>query len=185
MISKLEFDLLRNTEWIHRKRETLKKIDHLFYAVSENLNAIPIFQDFKSKHPELKYRPKVNKGEMLQGLPFRILDFPVFYSKENVLAFRLLFWWGQPIYNMLHVKGTYLNRVNFTELNAALSNQENLGFRNSGAEWDFDFDVETPKSVENKDAAFIQVWKKHPLEKLAQLPEIYSADFALWNSLLI
>lgn len=52
--------------------------------------------------------PKISRGEKYLGLPYIILDYPRIFEKENILAIRTLFWWGNFCSVTLHVNGKYL-----------------------------------------------------------------------------
>ena len=50
------------------------------------------------------------KGEHLEHCPYQYLDFPKFYTKDEKLAFRSLFWWGHHIVFSLIIEGGHLRR---------------------------------------------------------------------------
>ncbi|MEX2590065.1 MAG: hypothetical protein WD334_07650 [Chitinophagales bacterium] len=186
MISSEELQLIKNEEWIQRKRIVLDKIEKLFYQSAQKLQSTNEYQQFCTGFPELKNLPKVNKGEMLRGLPWRMLDFPVHFSSDHVLANRLLFWWGQPLYNILHLKGAYLQNLDFDKLSNVLLDNPNLKFRTEGEEWDFSFveeNIITKEIIES--SAFLQIWKSYPLKTLEQMPVRFIEDFKIWKALLL
>ena len=51
--------------------------------------------------------PKISKGENYNGFPYVIMDYPAYFSKENIFALRTMFWWGSFISITLHLKGSY------------------------------------------------------------------------------
>lgn len=51
--------------------------------------------------------PKISRGENYNGLPYLVLDYPAVFGKENILAFRTMFWWGNFFSITLHLQGTY------------------------------------------------------------------------------
>lgn len=58
----------------------------------------------------LQVSPKISKGENYRGLPYVVLDYPRYFSREQVLAVRTFFWWGNFISVTLHLKGAPLER---------------------------------------------------------------------------
>jgi hypothetical protein len=50
---------------------------------------------------------KISKGENFRGLPYIVLDFPREFGKDDVLAIRTLFWWGNYFSITLQLKGRY------------------------------------------------------------------------------
>lgn len=51
--------------------------------------------------------PKISRGENYKGLPYLVLDYPAVFNKENIVAFRTMFWWGNFFSITLHLQGTY------------------------------------------------------------------------------
>jgi hypothetical protein len=45
------------------------------------------------------------KGEHLEECPYQYLDFPRYYTRQDKLAFRSLFWWGHHLVFALIVEG--------------------------------------------------------------------------------
>ena len=67
----------------------------------------------QENYPQLlKISPpaKLSKGENLNGLPYRVMDFPRIFKQEDVFAIRTLVWWGKQISVTLHLKGKYLKQ---------------------------------------------------------------------------
>jgi hypothetical protein len=50
---------------------------------------------------------KISKGENFRGLPYIVLDFPREFAKDDILAIRTLFWWGNYFSITLQLKGKY------------------------------------------------------------------------------
>lgn len=75
-----------------------KNITHAIYAHYGAL--IDVFKNEISHH--VFHLPKgvniqngkISRGENYEGLPYIILDFPAFFSVENIFAVRNFFWWG-------------------------------------------------------------------------------------------
>lgn len=55
----------------------------------------------------LQLSPKISKGENYQGLPWVMLDFPRYYTAENIFAIRTMFWWGRYFSHFIILKGEY------------------------------------------------------------------------------
>lgn len=50
---------------------------------------------------------KISKGENYHGLPYLVLDYPSVFEKEDIMAFRTMFWWGNCFSVTLHLQGIY------------------------------------------------------------------------------
>lgn len=185
MFDHSDIDLLKNKAWILHKNKVLEEIENQLYQAAKNLQETESYQSFKSKFPELKNIPKVNRGENLEGLPYRLLDFPVYFDKENILAFRLLFWWGRPIHFILHLKGKYLDAVDQRQLKTLFEQDSNLKYRNSGEEWSFDYQSFQSDTDLASDASFLQICKQYPIESLNEIEAILKGNFKNWSELFL
>lgn len=106
-LSTEEAELVNNTKWILTKHIITKKVFQLF----GDLNAI-----LKRETESYKYlfpdnikdqNGKITKGENYQLLPYVILDFPSFFSKNRIFAIRTMFWWGNFFSITLHLSGEH------------------------------------------------------------------------------
>lgn len=53
---------------------------------------------------------KISKGENYKCLPYMMLDFPAYFTKDDVLAFRTMFYWGNFISSTFHLQGRFVKR---------------------------------------------------------------------------
>ena len=109
-LSERELKLVTDSEWILTKHVIIQKIYDLFGALLEDMkleNAnLPILNN-----SILKNNGKISKGENYLGLPYIILDYPNYFTKENIYAIRTMFWWGNFFSSTLHVKGIFKNQI--------------------------------------------------------------------------
>lgn len=122
-------ELINDSTFLNTKNEIIAFLSQELYKLAGDTK-----QNFKQS---LDAVPKVSKGENLKGLPYLVLDYPRIFQKENVFAFRTLFWWGNYVSFTLHLKGEYLDSQ---FINPLLLNQEKdiciVSF--SGDEWNHD-----------------------------------------------
>lgn len=85
--------------------------------------------------------PKISRGEQYKELPYVILDQPRIFSREQVFAFRSIFWWGHYFIQVLHLKGMYQHQF-ASRLLAARERLGAAGFYVSVGtdEWEHDFE---------------------------------------------
>jgi len=93
-LSDKEQELVNNTDWILTKYAIIQKV----YAMFGDL-LIPMQQTITNEKellpPEVNTSyPKISKGENYKGLPYVMLDYPRCFEKDNILAMRTFFWWG-------------------------------------------------------------------------------------------
>src|SRR5689334_6032402 len=111
MLSQKEMELVTRADWILTKNGIIKKVKQLFEELQEKQT-----EELKAHRSELpaavfSFSPKISKGENYQGLPYLVLDHPRIFEKENILAVRTLFWWGNFFSTTLHVAGEYKKKL--------------------------------------------------------------------------
>ncbi len=176
-LSKEEQHLVCNTEWILTKRKVLEKISVLFGELSVNV------QDLLKKEswlpPEMLYSvSKISKGENYLGLPYSILDYPRFFSGNDIIAVRTMFWWGNFFSVTLHLAGEY--KARFEErvssfLEKAGNEQEIIYCCVNANQWHHHFEPENYRAVQSleaqgvraviKDRDFIKLALRLPLQQ--------------------
>ncbi|MBL0233344.1 MAG: hypothetical protein IPQ08_06735 [Chitinophagaceae bacterium] len=89
-LSAEEKRLLQTERFILTKNRILQKAMLLFgelkTAFDQQLNGIDL--------PVGTASAKISKGENYQGLPWIMLDHPRYFNKEETIAIRSFFWWG-------------------------------------------------------------------------------------------
>ena len=126
-LSAKELELVINTDWILTKKIIIKKVIDLF-----GLLLLPMQQittQHKSNLPdELHLKdPKIFKGESYKELPYVMLDYPRYFEKENTLAIRTLFWWGNFFSVSLQLSGEIKQKA-IPNLMAAFLQMQNEDF---------------------------------------------------------
>lgn len=103
-----ELSTLHNTKFFEVKASATKKIEHLFAEVRDGIkNEIKRNKIIFPKEIDA-INGKIFRGENYLGLPYLVLDFPKHFSKDSVLAFRTMFWWGNFFSFTLHLQGKAL-----------------------------------------------------------------------------
>ena len=111
MLSPHELELVSDSSIILTKQVIIGKVNSLFSMLSQKMQskinlikqALPVEIQDNS--------PKISKGENYLQLPYLMLDYPRFFQKEETLAIRCLFWWGNQFSISLHVSGKIKERL--------------------------------------------------------------------------
>jgi hypothetical protein len=106
-LSPEETALVLNSRWILTKNIILHKAVQLLAGLQEDYSGSLSSKQGKLPAEFLSGSPKISKGENYEGLPYRILDYPAVFQKENILAVRTMFWWGNFFSITLHLSGRY------------------------------------------------------------------------------
>jgi hypothetical protein len=181
-LSSTEMELVRNADWLLTKNRIIDKVYHLLGHVAQQVRG-----DFGPA-------PKISRGENYQGLPWVMLDYPRQFSKEDVFAVRVFFWWGHFFSITLHVKGDYLQQHKTAILEQLQTlEQHNFHICISNDEWRHEFTIDNYVPVQEvgyttiqsmlNTAAFCRLSVKIPLEEWDRvekiLVELYDVIFAV------
>ncbi len=172
-LSAFEKQLVTDANWILTKNTIIQKVFVLFGELSKMGQSKAALQKLPAAITELP--PKISKGENYEGLPYVMLDYPRCFSKEDVFAIRIFFWWGNFFSITLHLKGKY--KLQFEQAVAdAISNGElnNAWINLTDEEWTHHFESTNMNPVQLTDAAALRNKK---VLKLA-----YKLDLNNWDS---
>src|SRR5262245_30564208 len=107
-LSETELLLMQDKNFFIHKRNISSKVISLFGELNEELR---LLNDSNASHigaDILSVSGKISKGENYLGYPWILLDYPRAFSKENIFAYRSLFWWGSCFSFTLHLSGIHL-----------------------------------------------------------------------------
>lgn len=103
---KNESDLLFNTELFPLKRRVNQKLYVLFEQIKMRLKDTKEHKQFIFPQGTDSETGKISQGENYQSYPWVMLDFPKLFNKEEIFAFRTLFWYGHYFSCSLLLSGT-------------------------------------------------------------------------------
>ncbi len=133
-LSAFEQQLVTDANWILTKNRIIEKVYLLFGNLSEQYKQVPLLQQLPAN--TLLTSPKISKGENYEGLPYVMLDYPRCFGKEDVLAIRTFFWWGNFFSITLQLKGKYLDQyTGVIQQNIGKTAIEELWINTGDEEW--------------------------------------------------
>ncbi|HEX7844316.1 MAG TPA: hypothetical protein VF476_00870 [Chitinophagaceae bacterium] len=141
-LSAKEMELIGNADWILTKNGILKKVQELLGGLLQEQQSV--IANYKPSLPAevVAISPKISKGENYKGLPYLVLDHPRYFDKENSLAIRSMFWWGNFFSTTLHISGSYKRRFEQNILgHLALLKEESLFICTNNEEWEHHFEA--------------------------------------------
>jgi len=190
-LSDKELSMIEDKDFLITKINIISEIENLLYNTKARLTDVTERKNysFLSK-PEFK-KGRVFKGEYYRELPFVTLDFPSIFEKQNVFAYRTMFWWGNFFSATLHLQGKYLEQHR-TKL---LSNFDMLLHQDiyicvGETPWEYHYgkDNYVKSSEKHKEiienSPFIKLSKRIPLEQIESIPQISSSFFLYLATLL-
>lgn len=123
-LSNAELSLACDANIILTKNRIIEKLYLLFGELSTQLPQQAVTRRH-SLSPEIYVQSaKIYKGEKYVELPYVLLDYPRCFKREDVLAVRHFFWWGNFFSVTLHLAGKYAEQYGETILKN-LYRQEN------------------------------------------------------------
>lgn len=186
-----ELQLVNNTEWILTKRRVMDKAIALLGNLSQQLQEL-VKKEAGSLAAEMVVsEPKISKGENYQGLPYAVLDYPRHFVKEDILAIRTLFWWGNFFSVTLHISGVFKQRYQQQLLNNLLEEGDGDIHLFTGTDpWQHHFGEDNYTAVVQLDreqirnvvetGPFIKLACRYPLDEWEHIPARVLDQSARW-----
>ncbi len=106
VLSSKELALIRNSDWFLTKKDITEKV---YCLLNEMIPEIEhwILEKANKNYQFKTQPPKIYRGENYNGLPYVTLDFPRWFTGEDIFAVRTMFWWGNFFSITLHLAGKY------------------------------------------------------------------------------
>ena len=186
-LSELETELIKNKGWILTKRSIINKVYQLFGEMHKIYKEISEQQTSSIVELCKNTAGKISKGENYLGLPYVIMDYPALFTKENILAIRTMFWWGNFFSISLHLSGEKFQiQNNFSKLFLFLK-ENNFYICVNENEWQHNFepsnyisafDLSENNFHEILDRNFLKISKNIELNKWNDTPEFLGKSFS-------
>jgi hypothetical protein len=106
-LSANELELVCNKEWILTKQIVIEKVYQLFGSLALSMQQYVQEESGNLPAAILLNAPKISRGENYLKLPYVMLDYPRYFTKDNTVAIRTFFWWGNFFSINLHLSGKY------------------------------------------------------------------------------
>lgn len=186
-LSDKELELVCNTGWILTKHTIIQKVYALYGETLPSLKNV-LEEKRNILPPEVfNYSPKISKGENYKLLPWVMLDYPRCFGKDDVMAVRIFFWWGNFFSVNLQLSGIYKAKA-LPALQHRFEWLKNEGYFICVGDgpWEHHFDetnfVSASKLTEQQFAIllekpFLKIAKKIPLEEWNRVPRFINCVF--------
>lgn len=172
-----ELDLASDPTILLIKYRMMEKVWDFLEEMQEGIRTqLPPFQDKLPEELNLT-NGKISKGENYKRLPFMMLDFPAYFSKNNILAFRTMFYWGNFISSTLHLQGNYKREYGLALIEYC-RNSEGIYFCVNNSPWEYDYKSNnyvllnelSADEIEDhlKNTDFIKLSLKFPVEEMPE-----------------
>lgn len=141
-----EYSIVNNSRFLLVKADIINKVKAEFEVLQDAyagiLNSAGIILPPTAA-------PKISRGENYKGLPYLVLDYPAVFNKENILAFRTMFWWGNFFSITLHLQGTYKEQYLQSITQKMLQNKPHgLHLSCNQTAWEYHYETANYRPVE-------------------------------------
>jgi hypothetical protein len=114
-LSAQELQLAGDQSFFLQKKIITQKIIAVLHELNHEIELIKSVHAASLPRDVLKISGKISKGENYLGLPYIVSDNPRVFSKQDIFAYRSMFWWGNYFSFTLHLSGKFMDdyRQNF------------------------------------------------------------------------
>ena len=184
----MEQQLVKRSDWILTKNHVMQKIRVMLEALQTERQGIVWEAAPSFLQVPLTINPKISRGENYRGLPWLVLDQPRYFNREEMLAIRTMFWWGEHFSVTLLVSGGLKKQMEPSLLSAYRMLKTN-GYALCIAEdpWEHHFEADhfismgsvTPKAYREHVSrhAFFKAGIRFPLSDIAIMPAKLNSEY--------
>lgn len=190
-----ELTLMQDSNFLRTKQLIVKKMELHLRNTAERLK--PLVLSKADKFPEcvLMKSGKISKGENYRDLPYLVLDYPRYFSKEAVFAFRTMFWWGNFLSCTLHLQGAVLDSYRDKLWENLPKSKGDIYFCIHQTPWEYHYEkdnylplaeisnLELTARIKAQD--FVKVSRKLAIDKYADLPGFAVETFELFYKMTV
>lgn len=190
--SQQELARIYDSSFLLSRNLIMEKMYALFYHFSQTITASPAHQSYRFPEATNILSPKISRGENYNGLPYIMMDFPALFSKENIFAFRTLFWWSNFFSFTLHLKGTPLaEKLDTIIRNMDLTRDGPIVYYSGADAWNHNLmdknylPFSDPAAVRRQATAygFLKLSRKLELARYAELEQVGLITYELFLTL--
>ena len=182
-LTQKELGTINNSEFLISKNRIISEIETQLKATKTELESLVDNSGKKLNISNEHFKSNISKGENYKNLPFVILDYPSIFQKNDIFAYRTMFWWGNYFSATLHLQGKYLDYYRnklLSNFSLLLNKDIYICINDSPWEYHFEsnnFEMLQPKHLEILEKKnFIKLSKKIPLEDYNSISQ-FSYDY--------
>jgi len=186
-----DVSLISDAGFLLAKVEVMSKINTLMDETRSSLRTQLSTGDFVFPLDLNLSSGKISKGEYYRGLPYFVLDYPALFGKQDILAFRTMFWWGNFFSATLHLQGKYLEERKdnlIKNIDSLLDRQLYICMGDTPWEYHYEPDNYQLLKVEHtqhiRSGQFLKISAKTALSEWETLPKFASDTLSLFLSVL-
>jgi len=106
-----ELAAMQDTSFFDVKAAVMKKISAALAGLKDQISENVSQYERQSPGHVFDHPGKISRGENYRGYPYLVLDYPRNFNRDEVFAYRCMFWWGHHFSYTLHVSGSYYEKA--------------------------------------------------------------------------
>jgi len=179
-LSAKELELVCNKEWILTKQLIIEKVYQLFGELAAAMQRYLMRKADAWPAQVIAIDPKISRGENYGRLPYVMLDYPRYFTKNTTLAIRTFFWWGNFFSINLQLSGGYMEfATRSLQRNFSFLQQHNYSICINAEPWHHHFGEDNYVPIKNlTTAAFLDLLSHKPFIKIAKQINLQQWDVA-------
>ncbi len=179
-LSAKELELVCNKEWILTKQIIIEKVYQLFGELAAVMQQYVMLRPDELPAQVVANGPKIAKGENYKGLPYVMLDYPRYFTKDATLAIRTFFWWGNFFSINLQLSGVHLQlAANSLRRNFIFLQQHDYSICINTAPWHHHFGQDNYMPLKNLTTTeYLNLLSDEPFFKIAKQIDLQQWDAA-------
>src|ERR1051326_79600 len=180
-----ELRTIHNSDFFRIKSSATFKIDSLLAETRDKIKSLIEKEKLGFPKEVDASMGKIFRGENYLGLPYLVLDFPKYFGKDSVLAFRTMFWWGNFFSCTLHIAPVKSFRPN-------LLLKKGVYFCVNDNPWQYQYEKDNYILIDKlsekkilthiKKNNFIKLSRKIKLKDYKKLPKFAEETFSILSS---
>ena len=182
-LSDQEFKIIQDKELLITKANAISKIEGILSETRNKLRKSLSESSLTFPEKTLFKTNKISRGENYLGLPYLVLDYPAIFSKEDIFAFRSMFWWGNFFSSTLHLEGKFLHHYRKKIIkNLELLKDQDVYIGIGDSPWHYHYGNDNYELLADshykhiEKCTFLKISKKFELNECESFPE-YAVNF--------
>lgn len=180
-----ELTALSDDAYFDLRIRTDNKIKEVFSQLKQKLEVVNRSSNIALPPNALSGPSKLHRGENYEGRPWRAMDYPATFSKQDIFAFRTVLIWGRHISFNLILQGEFFQQENAKRLIQVLSGNPQTQLWHSPELWKWEVEAPycTPLLPDSPipNLPFFRLVHPLPMHQIAQMPD-QGAQF--WQNIL-
>ncbi|MBK6266278.1 hypothetical protein JKA74_14625 [Marivirga sp. S37H4] len=186
LFSLQELDIANDPYILLIKNRVMEKVNGLMGELEKEIHQLLQNEGLNLPEEINTLHGKISKGENYKHLPYMMLDYPAYFTKQDIFAFRSMFYWGHFISFTIHLQGKYNDRYGLRLIDE-FSETEEVYFCVNSNPWEYIYHPNNYQLItelgkkrmihHHKENGFIKLSICFPISSLPDAPQLINPFF--------